>query len=134
MRNFGSVARVGACVLVIAKASILPSQTMAQSLIPGAIISSQNLYSDKSFAAGQAITDIILNHYTAENHYAIYELIAQGVALVKNPGNVRGTCDIVLANSSPLCGSHGVGPYGPARVMTVTVDPGERLRFRSVSL
>jgi len=70
--------------------------------------------------------DIALASYTGPDYAPQYELLIHGVAAIENTSTQTGTIDILLVNSSPLCGSpYGVGPYGPGRIHTVSIGPGE---------
>jgi hypothetical protein len=113
------------CVLAL----ISPTTSRAQA-IPGAIIYSVNATTDAQIGAFNAShpydpNDIVVNSYTADHLVPLYELLIQGVASIQNPGTQDATVDIIVVNASPLCGwPYGVAPYGPGRVLTVTVPAG----------
>src|SRR5215472_19073670 len=48
--------------------------------------------------------DIALASYTGPDYAPQYELLIHGVAAIENTSTQTGTIDILLVNSSPLCG------------------------------
>lgn len=107
------------CALLLLSVVGSANRVFAQTKIPGAIISTQNLNSDIAVTAGAQTTNIIVTTYTAENLYPYYDIIIQGVALVNNPGTVGACVAVATANSSAICEG------GPGRVMNITVPPAE---------
>jgi hypothetical protein len=104
--------------------------------VPGTIVYSQNLTTDinvaKAVGNPYLPNDLLLVPYTGPATSVTgvpqYELLISGVALLYNPGTTAVNVDIVLVNSSPLCGTpYGTGVWGPGRVLTVTVQPNSYL-------
>jgi len=95
--------------------------------VGGTVVSSVNLTADartQSFIASTAYTphDILTNRYTTDNLAPGYQLLIEGVATVQNLDSHNGVIDILVVNSSPLCGSpYGSPPFGPGRVVTITI-------------
>jgi len=66
--------------------------------------------------------DILANKYTTDTLGSGYQIWIRGVATIQNLSSHDGTLDLLVVNSSPLCGSpYGLPPFGLGRVVTVTV-------------
>lgn len=127
-------------LLILSLALILSgaaqSQTLTepeQSTTPtaGILVTSLNLTVDMPIAESTNYNpnDIIQAKYHAPT-VAIavashYELLIDGVANIQNTSNTDQTVELIVINSSPLCGyPYGTPQFGPGRVLTVTVPAG----------
>jgi len=102
--------------------------TDSQTPTAGASVTTKNLTADLPIAAATNYNphSILVARYTgpsvAVGAAKEYELLVDGVAEIENTTSTDQTVQIMVSNSSPLCGSpYGHGQFGPGRVLTVTV-------------
>jgi hypothetical protein len=111
-------------------ASVLLMAVTAFAQTPGAVVYSVNTASDLTINGSTTYnpSDIIKVNYMAPAEEAAfatqYELFIDGVVVLYNSTSDPINVEIIITNSSPLCGSpYGTPVFGPGRVMTVTVQP-----------